>query len=230
MAKRRGKDDNEGLSEEEKLWKLLDLFPTPPWGSRAVCEHARQLWSPFGAEHMIEPAAGRGHFAVPAREYFPVVDGFDVHDHRAGYDVRDWLDDAAWPEEPCCDVVITNPPFGIAEEFVIRGLRRARLGVALLLRLPFLEGIDRHAILDGQRATLTQVVTFSERLPMTLGEWEPGASSATAYAAFFWSHKHDPMPPAWFPPGTRDRLWRKSDAAEFGKRVPMPLFPDFDVV
>lgn len=233
MARRRGRDDNEGLSEEERLWKTLDLFPTPPWAARAGLEHACKLWDPHGLHHMIEPAAGHGHIARPAEDYIPIVDGYDVHDHRKGYEVRDWLDDTAWPDEPCCDIVMTNPPFQIAEQFVIKGLQRARLGVALLLRLNILEGVERFSILSGERATLTQAVIFSERVPMTLGSWDPGASSATAYAWFFWSKVHDPLPTAWFPPGTRDRLWRKDDAARFGKLTPMPLFEgpaDFDVI
>lgn len=231
MARRRGKDDNEGLTDEEKLWKSLDHFCTPPWGARAGLEHAKKLWP--DAVHMLEPAAGRGHIARPAAEHFDLVEGSDVHDYGRGYSVVDWLDPRAW-DGPCCDVVATNPPFSIAEEFVLRGLERARLGVALLLRLPFLEGGERHAILDGPKARLTQVVTFSERLPMTLGSWDPEASSAAAYAWFFWSKVHDPLPPAWFPPGTRDRLWRKDDPQHFGKLTALPLFPDpepdFDVV
>lgn len=230
MQRRRAAEDVDGLSEEERLWKTLDFFATPPWAARAVCEHAAKLWGPWQPEHMIEPAAGRGHFAMPATEFFPVVDGSDVHDHRAGYAVRDWLDDDAWPEGPCCDIVATNPPFEIAEEFVRRGLRRSRLGVCLLLRISFLEGGERHAIMNGPDVQLTQVVVFSERVPMTLGEWDPKAASATSYAAFFWSHKHDPLPTAWFGPGTRERLWLPDDVKRFGKRVPMPLFPDFDVV
>lgn len=228
MARRRGKDDNEGLTDEEKLWKTLDLFATPPWGARAGLEHAAQLWP--DARQLMEPAAGLGHIARPALDHFPLVATFDVHDHGPGYEQRDWLG-SDWPTQPMCDITVTNPPFSIAEEFVLRGLERSRLGVALLLRLPFLEGGERHSILAGPRATLTQVVTFSERLPMTLGSWDPEASSAAAYAWFFWSKIHEPLPPAWFPPGTRDRLWRKDDPQHFGKLNPLPLFPDdFDVL
>lgn len=231
MSRRRAADDNEGLNDEERLWKLLDFFATPPWGARAGLEHAKKLWPQ--AQIMREPACGKMHIAVPAREYFSEVMPTDVHPHDATTPVRDWLDDAAWPTEPDCDIFMTNPPFQLADQFVIRGLQRSRLGVGLLLRLNVLEGVDRHTLMEGPRATLTQVATFSERLPMTLGVWDPEASSATAYAWFFWSKVHAPMPPAWFPPGTRDRLWRKDDAARFGKLLPMPLFDapaDFDVI
>lgn len=231
MSRRRAADDNEGLSDEERLWKQLDFFATPPFGARAGLEHAKKLWP--DAKIMREPACGKMHIAAPAAEYFDEVLPSDVHAHGPGTPVRDWLDDAAWPAEPDCDIVCTNPPFTLAEQFILKGLQRARLGVALLLRLSVLEGVDRHTLLQGPRATLTQVVVFSERVPMTLGEWDPAASSATAYAWFFWSKVHAPLPPAWFPPGTRDRLWRKDDPARFGKPTPMPLFDepaDFDVI
>lgn len=232
MARRRGRDDNEGLTEEEKRWKLLDFFATPPWAGRAGLEHARQLWP--DAKVMREPACGAMHIARPAEDYFEHVMPSDVHAHSHNTPIRDWLDDAAWPAEPDCDIVFTNPPFAIADQFVLKGLQRARLGVALLLRIAFLEGGERHAILAGGQATLTQVVTFSERVPMTLGMWDPEASSAAAYAWFFWSKAHAPLPPAWFGPGTRDRLWRRDDPAHFGKLNPLPLFPDltpdFDVI
>lgn len=225
MARRRAEDDNEGLSEEERLFKRLDHFCTPPWAARAGLEHACRLWDPHGLHHMIEPAAGRGHIAKPAEAHIPVVDGYDVHDYGAGYEQRDWLDDGAWPAGPCCDVIASNPPFTLADKFITRGLARARLGVALLLRLSVLEGCERHALLAGPEARLTQVAIFSERVPMTLGSWDPEASSATAYAWFYWSKVHDPLPPAWFGPGTRERLWRPDDAARFGKLSPLPLFP-----
>lgn len=232
MARRRGKDDNEGLTDEQKLWKTLDFFATPPWGARAGLEHAKLLWPQ--AKVMREPACGCMHIATPAEAYFDQVIPSDVHAHSPNTPVRDWLDDSAWPDEPDCDIAFTNPPFGIADQFVIKGLKRARLGVALLLRLAFLEGGERYAILGGEQAQLTQVVTFCERLPMTLGTWDPEASSAAAYGWFFWSKVHDPLAPAWFPPGTRDRLWYRDDPAQFGKRNPLPLFPDplpdFDVI
>lgn len=224
MARRRAKDDNEGLTEEERLWKQLDHFCTPPWAGRAGLEHAKRLWPQ--ARVLREPAAGRGHLARPATDYFPTVLASDVHDYGKGYEVRDWLDDAAWPEEPDCDVIFTNPPFSIGEEFVTRGLKRARLGVALLLRLSFLEAEGRCTIMQGPGAKLTQLAVFSERAPMTLGDWDPGASSATAHAWFFWSKAHEPQPPVWFAPGTRERLWLKDDAQRFGRMLPLPLFPE----
>lgn len=204
----------------QRLQRQLDFFPTPPWASRAGGEQLLQL-DP-SARIIREPACGEMHMAAVLQERFEVI-ASDVHPWSPNTPVADWLDDAAWPDEPDCDWVMTNPPFAIADQFVKRGLRRSRKGVALLLRLAFLEGGDRHAILEGSNP-LTLLAPFSERVPMTLGKWQPEASSATAYAWFFWMKDASPRPISFIGPGTRDRLWMANDADRFGFREPMPLF------
>lgn len=231
MARRRAKDDNEGLTEEEQRWKLLDYFPTPPWAARAGAELALTLWDPQSV--VREPAAGGGHLAGPLREYFPEVYESDLFPHRPGIEVRDWMDEFAWGSEADCDVIMTNPPFGIAEEFVTRGLRRARRGVGLLLRTVYVESISRYPLFENDQYPLTLFAPFSERVPMTLGKWDPEASSATSYAWFFWSKDSDPMPPRWIKPGSCARLSRPDDEAKYGWRAPagaMPLFEVGDVI
>lgn len=206
------------------LHRTLDLFCTPPWAARRGAELI-QMVAP-ACRHVREPACGAGHMAFPLMEYFEVTPT-DVHAHEPWVETRDWLEDAAWSAEPDCDFVVTNPPFAIASEFVTRGLRRARLGVALLVRLAFLEGGERYSILgQGAEFPLTLLSPFSERVPMTLGKWDPASSTATAYAWFFWMKGREPMAPIWSGPGTRERLWKPDDAERFGWKAPLPLFED----
>jgi hypothetical protein len=74
------------------------------------------------------------------KEYFGEVKAADAY--RYGYGpIRDYL---TYPYETnACDWVITNPPFRLAEEFVLRSLRVARRGVAILARTVFLESSGR---------------------------------------------------------------------------------------
>lgn len=237
MAQKRAKGDNEGLTDEQRLWKQLDFYPTPPWAGRAGAEVARDLFP--GARVVREPACGEMHLAGPLGEYFEEVLPSDVHAHSPNTPVRDWLDDGAWPDEPDCDLIMTNPPFEIAAEFVRRGLPRARLGVGLLVRTVWIESADRYPLFEGP-APLTQLCPFSERVGMVLGKWDPAAGSATSYSWLFWAKGRDPMPPRWISPGTRDRLWKPDDAMRYGFKEPLPLFPegtmadfyrdDFDVI
>lgn len=217
----RAKKEVETDSPLQRLQRQLDFFPTPPWATRAGAELVLRL-DP-DARVIREPACGEMHMADVLAETFETVLPTDVHAHRPDVPVRDWLDDAAWPDEPDCDWVFTNPPFSIADQFVIRGLKRARRGVAILVRLAFIETPGRYDLFAGSDP-LTLLAPFSERAPMTLGKWKPDASTATAYAWLLWKKGAAPQPPAFIGPGTRARLWRPDDAERFGFKEPMPLF------
>lgn len=221
MAQRAPKEveEKEDADPRAPLWRILDFYPTPPWGTRAGAELVQML-DP-GARVLREPCCGEGHMVGPLSEYFEVIPS-DVHPHTGNTPVMDWLDDAAWPDEPDCDWIFTNPPFGIAEEFVTRGLKRARRGVALLVRLAFLESDGRYEILGDGRLTLLAI--FSERLPMVLGKWDVKARSATGYAWLFWMKDADPRAPVWIKPGSKARLSHRTDAERYGWRPPLPLF------
>lgn len=220
MANRRAKptDEERVADPREALWRTLDFFPSPPWSARRGAELVLML-DPT-AKIVREPACGEMHMADPLAEYFGVL-ASDIHQHSPSVTERDWLNDDHWPAAPDCDWIITNPPFGIASEFVTRGLQRARTGVALLLRLAFLEGGERYKILgQGAGTPLTLLSPFSERVAMTLGRWQTDAASATAYAWFFWMKGREPMAPIWSGPGTRERLWKPDDAERFGWKAP----------
>ena len=194
----------------------LDDFPTPAWGTRALCERLAQAGD---LRHLScwEPAANRGYMVGPLGEYFGTVDASDVFDYGQGYRVQDFLFPMT-PDAPQSDWIITNPPFRLAAEFVELALERARIGVAMLCRLVFLEGGNRHRRLFCIHPPAT-VCVFSERLPMLRGRIDREASSATAYAWFIWRHNLGPFigkTPGivWFPPGTRARLERDGDYTE----------------
>lgn len=215
---RRAAAEVESDTAQEAIYRRLDFFPTPLWAGRAGAELILSI-DP-DAKSVWEPACGAGHMAAALSEYFE-VHASDVYPQGYGQ-VRDFL--SADVESPAVDWVITNPPFKIAEQFVTLGLQRARRGVALLLRLPFLEGQDRHSLLYGANP-LSVCAPFSERVPMSLGKWDLSVSSATAYAWFVWLKGWEgPARLQAIPPGTRDRLWRDEDAAQFGWQSPMPLF------
>lgn len=205
-------------SDLQALYRKLDFFPTPPWATRAGAELIKR--QDPDAELVWEPACGEGHMAEPLREYFEVI-ASDVHPYGYGHQV-DFLSADGHVD---CDWIVTNPPFKVAADFLRHGLRRARRGVALLLRLPFLEGAERYHLLHGEQP-LTFCAPFSERVPMALGRWDPELSSATAYAWFVWDKQSQPMPIQPIGPGTRARLWRPDDAARFGMKTAMPLFDD----
>lgn len=148
--------------------------------------------------------------ARPLTEYFRSVFASDVHPYGFG-GIADFLGP---PPDKGCDWIITNPPFRLAAEFVRRGLARTDIGVAMLCRSVFLEGGERHRSLYAPHPP-SDVLIFSERVPMLKGRLEKSASSATSYAWFVWrkgaphgTHLH------WIPPGTRKQLEKPGDYQE----------------
>ncbi len=161
--------------------------------------------------------------AEPFRDYFDDVFASDIHPHGHGA-VIDFLDRGA-DDMPEVDWIATNPPFATAAEFIELGLRRARRGVAMLLRLQFLETPGRFELLYGARP-MTVLAPFIERVPMHLGRWEPQGSTATAYAVFLWDKRSKPGDLPVIRPiagGAKVRLTRADDAARFGVQADAPL-------
>lgn len=183
-----------------------DDFPTPPWATRALCELLLEQSFPLITQSCLEPAAGRGHMARVLREYFSTVTAFDAHDYGQA-ERLDYLE--AKVEPGVVDWVITNPPFRLAERFILRSLFVARIGVAVLVRTVFVESSGRWEMLFSSRPPAL-FAPFVERVPMVQGRIDREASSATSYAWFVWFH--DAIVPIvrWIAP-CRSRLELASD-------------------
>lgn len=154
-----------------------DFFPTPAPVVRAFIDGpGRDL--PDGL--WCEPAVGNGDIvrAVGHRKAWVTYDIRDVPD--PGVDLH-------WPgvnflkedlEPNSFDVLVTNPPFRRAEEFVRKALSCAT-HVVMLLRLAFLETRRREAL---HAECPSDVYVLSRRPSFTAN----GATDSCAYAWFWW--------------------------------------------
>lgn len=191
----------------------LDYFPTPPWATRALCEHVLSPFTACKSSTAWEPACGEGHMAEPLGEYFKHVFATDVFDYGYG-EIFDFLQhqgayDADW--------IITNPPFNDkSEQFLIRALDQARVGVALFLRLQWLESIGRYERVFKPHPP-ARIAQFAERVPLHRGRFEPEGVTATAYLWIVWAKtEHSGRTEfVWIPPGQREALTRSDDATRF---------------
>jgi hypothetical protein len=166
--------------------------------------------------------------SAPLAEYFARVTSSDIADYGYGA-VRDFLDSG--PEETC-DWVITNPPFRLAEDFVLKALPMARSGVALLVRTVFIESVGRLQRVFS-RFPPSEVAQFAERVPMVRGRLDGKASTATGYAWVVW---RKPLPGTtqlvWIPacrrrleaPGDYDNA-RASQRTELSGSIPRVTLP-----
>lgn len=173
------------MQQRHEPHKSLDDFPTPPWATRALCHHLQDReWMPcFADQFCREPAANRGHMVKPLREYFAGVMASDIHDYGAGFLVQDYL---FGPAPDLVDWTITNPPFRLAEQFITRALVSSRIGVAVIVRAAFLEGVGRYRSLFRDHPP-ELVLQFTERVVMHKGRLSAKGSTATAYAWVVWN-------------------------------------------
>lgn len=126
-----------------------------------LCAEGRRL-----PKVLWEPACGNGALALPLRNR-----GFDVvstdlydwgcPDSSGGVDFLEASAERFKPDAPFG--IVTNPPFGIVEDFVERAISLSPY-VALLLRLAFLESEGRMRWFPN--VGLRRVHIISERLPM----------------------------------------------------------------
>ena len=117
------------------------------------------------------------------------------------------------------DWVVTNPPFRLAQAFAMRAFEVATTGVALLVRLQWLESKSRFSMF--QRFPISRIHLFCERVAMVKGRYDPSISSATAYAWCVWyapfgSPSDHATTFHWIPPGTKARLYRPGDSSLTG--------------
>jgi hypothetical protein len=184
-----------------------DDFPTPPWATRALVEHILSDKEALSQMSCLEPACGAGHMANALKEYFGEVRSADAYDYGYG-DVRDFL---TYPYETnAVDWVITNPPFRLADDFVLRAFRVARRGIAILARTVFLESVGRYEGIFREHPP-SKFAQFVERVPMVKGRLDIKATTATGYAWLVWEKDAMAFPRLMWVPPCRRQLERKSD-------------------
>ncbi|HEL1192748.1 TPA: class I SAM-dependent methyltransferase [Streptococcus equi subsp. zooepidemicus] len=147
----------------------------------------------------LEPACGQGHISEVLREQFPDanITSCDLIDRGYGLSNIDFLKlDVSL--DKFVDVVITNPPFKLAVEFIKKALTVADHQVIMFLKIQFLETKTRQELFST--TPLKYVYVHSKRVsPMRNGSPtdEKGKpwSSAMCFAWFVWQkgYEGDPM-------------------------------------
>lgn len=181
-----------------------DDFPSPPWAVRALWHHALggvklgRVW---------EPACGRGDMARALKPYCSRLMATDKHD----YGDTKIVDFVRELEAVNVDWIITNPPFKLAEQFIMRALEIANVGVAMLVRSTFFEGKGRYERIFLHRPP-SDIWQFVERVPMLKGRLDKKATTATAYSWAVWrvADRSGATLYNWIPP-CRSALERDDD-------------------
>jgi hypothetical protein len=169
----------EAAAGKARKRSLHDFYGTPSWVTRGILPHL-----PLGGR-VLEPAAGEGAMVrelLRAGVGASQITALEIDPARAeNCPVEAKVCDYLTEEVGAYDLIITNPPYLRAQAFVERSLDIAgeRGTVAMLLRLGFLESVQRRELHEARPADL---YVLSQR-PSFTGD---GRVDATAYAWFVW--------------------------------------------
>ena len=155
----------------------MDFYATDKGATHELLKR-EQFISP-----VYEPACGMGHIGKILEEYGYTVKAIDIC--YRGYGEEREVDFFSL-EENILDIV-TNPPYFCASEFLRHALEISGEGVkiAMLFRLPFLEGQKRYELF--RKYPPKKVYVFSKRLNCAKNaEFEKYKSNAIAFAWFIW--------------------------------------------
>ena len=159
-----------------------DFYPTPPKATIALLENyvfEKRIW---------EPACGDGAISKVLINHCHEVYSSDLYNYGYGEPGVDFLKTtSAFRHEINCDTIITNPPFKYAEHFVRWSHNIGISTLALLLKLSFLEGMERKKLF--YELPPKEILVFSRRLTMTKNGEPSRNGGMIAFAWFIWEFK-----------------------------------------
>lgn len=194
--------------------RTLDRYYTPDDAARACVATLPIL----DGDTVLEPSAGGGAFLRAVRDAFPSsrLRALDLDPasparlpENGGFEVEHG-DFGTWspPPDERFDWVVGNPPYNVAIEHVEAALRIARVGVGFLLRLTFLESVDRIPFWRAVGSSLDEVRVLARRPSFT-----GSGTDSMAYGWFVWNKRSKGparLVPSW--------AWRPGDGLSSPRR------------
>lgn len=146
----------------------LDFYPTPAEVTIALMDFLK-----LNPDEVIwEPACGTGSMSDVLKQYNWDVISTDVADLGYGTSGVDFISEDARYE---CDVIITNPPFNLSEQFIRKALSIAPV-VAMLLKSQYWHAKKR--IILFEECTPTWILPLTWRPDFLFDQREPGERSS----------------------------------------------------
>jgi hypothetical protein len=161
-----------------------DFYPTPARGIEALLSVESfdgDIW---------EPACGDGAISKVLEANGYRVASTDLVDRGYGETRIDFLMEYS----PRARNIITNPPFKLAVPFVRKAVELSTGKVAMLLKIAFLEGIERSKLFSS--TPLARVWVFSQRLAFVPGDGgrKLDGGGMMAFGWFVWEHGYTGKP------------------------------------
>lgn len=179
---------NEGLRRSRLIGANLgarekdDFYATPPQSTKALLGVEKfdgPIW---------EPACGDGAICRVLSEAGHEVVATDLVDRGFGT----WRVDFLMEYQSRTPNIVTNPPFKLASQFARKALQLTTGKVCLLLKVGFLEGIERADLFD--ELPFARLWVFRRRQTFLRNGDESvlmnGAGGMIAYGWFVWDHSY----------------------------------------
>lgn len=162
--------------------QIDDFYATPPSATEALLQVEKfqgVIW---------EPACGDGAISKVLKSRGYSVISTDLVNRGYGDSGIDFL----MEYKRLAANVVTNPPFKLATQFVRKALELTTDKVAMLLKVGFLEGVERAEVFDD--APFARLWVFRRRQSFlkngTHGIEMEGRGGMIAYGWFVWEHGH----------------------------------------
>jgi len=172
-----------------------DFYATDPKTTREFLNKTSSMFENIKVIH--EPCCGQGHLSEVLKEYFPntKIVNTDLVDRNYPMTEMDFLTTYS---NINADLIITNPPFSLVNDFIVKGLENTNRYLVYLCKIQLLETVGRKELLEN--SPLKYVFVHSKR-QATWKNGEPldpnGKSWATTMclAWFVWDkeYKGEPM-------------------------------------
>jgi len=163
-----------------------DFYPTPPEATECLFRREKfygEVW---------ECASGDGSMSKVIEKYNKCISSDIRTDEEVyGYKGINFLTGSLKSQ---IDNIITNPPYKYAQEFVLRAKRVAKKKIALLLKLVFLEGINRYEMFQDKEFPLKKIYVFCRRVKIYKKGIKTKNSGLIAYAWFIWDKDYQGEP------------------------------------
>lgn len=165
----------QGTSAASFADRKNDLYETPPEAVHSLLKHFQFIGPVW------EPCAGRGAISRVLKQYGHTVIAQDLCAHEgADPDIISRVDFLMERVAPAA-LIITNPPYKLADEFVRHSMYLGCVCV-VLLRLVAIEGAGRSDIMSKCRYIYAGI----ERLPMMHRDQWDGPQIQTSSTPFAW--------------------------------------------
>ena len=167
-----GSSRNNGEREKD------DFYPTPAWAVEELLK--REVFTGT----IWECACGEGDIS----EVF-IKNGFEVHstdlvDRGYGNQEDFFISDFI------ADNIVTNPPYKLALEFVLKCKQQSRNKIAMFLKTVWLESDSRYEMFQDKEFPLKTVYQFSKRVSLYKNGVKMKNSGMISYAWYVWDKNY----------------------------------------